>query len=123
ALDGACQEALRHMAAEVTGLSSDAADLAALVRREVDKRFEQLSSRYPAYPDIVWLDVWEETEGRWLAQSLKEELLCKAAAERWSTVVVQLKRELWEVMRGDIPAVDMRAVSVAGACTGHFGDG
>eukprot|EP00879_Flechtneria_rotunda_P012470 GHRR01013022.1.p1 GENE.GHRR01013022.1~~GHRR01013022.1.p1 ORF type:complete len:285 (+),score=89.91 GHRR01013022.1:277-1131(+) len=44
-------------------------DAIANVQRLYDKRYEQVEARYPAYPAIVWFDVWEQVSDEWLAAS------------------------------------------------------
>jgi hypothetical protein len=37
--------------------------------------------RYPAYPAIVWLDVFEEWDGQWRVAARELALSCGAAAQ------------------------------------------
>jgi hypothetical protein len=56
------------------------------VDRLYSKRYEQVCSMYPAYPDIVWYDVWEAVSEEWLLES-------RQLAGRWQqTVATGLQR-------------------------------
>lgn len=36
------------------------------MKQYVEKRYEQVSAMFPAYPDIVWLDEWLATSDQWI---------------------------------------------------------
>eukprot|EP00878_Enallax_costatus_P009793 GHUV01010226.1.p1 GENE.GHUV01010226.1~~GHUV01010226.1.p1 ORF type:complete len:255 (+),score=84.77 GHUV01010226.1:293-1057(+) len=56
-------------AAVVSSMQGVLQDAIANIQRQYDKRYEQVQVRYPAYPDIVWYDVWLEVSDGWLAAS------------------------------------------------------
>ncbi|GLC46240.1 hypothetical protein PLESTB_001538800 [Pleodorina starrii] len=110
----AAEAGLRDMAAEVAGIASDCGDGTARVEREVEKRYQQVSMRYPAYPDIVWMDVWEETSEQWLAQSAAEAQRCAEASSRWSARLRHLQERLQAATLPELQG------QIAGAGTGRF---
>ncbi|EFJ48224.1 molecular chaperone [Volvox carteri f. nagariensis] len=59
----AAEAMLKEITTEIEGIATDSGDGTARLEREVEKRYQQVSMRYPAYPDIVWMDMWEETSG------------------------------------------------------------
>ncbi|KAG2495673.1 hypothetical protein HYH03_006273 [Edaphochlamys debaryana] len=112
--------AVAGIRAELEGIQSDSEEGTARVQREVDKRYEQVSTRYPAYPAIVWMDLWEETSELWLARGQAEAQRCAAAGARWAAVEAQLRRELAQAV-GVAEAEEMLAQGpIAGAGTGRF---
>eukprot|EP00198_Chlamydomonas_reinhardtii_P003652 XP_001692988.1 DnaJ-like protein [Chlamydomonas reinhardtii] len=122
----ALAECLAQMSEQVAGFAADSGDGTARVQREVDKRYEQASAscvghgagglvsmRYPAYPDIVWLDVWEEAAGRWLGMAAEQARGCSEAEARWSGVLQQLREEVAQ-------AGALGAGAAGGAAAGSF---
>ncbi|KAF6242160.1 hypothetical protein COO60DRAFT_228757 [Scenedesmus sp. NREL 46B-D3] len=65
------QEAAETAAALVASMDGALQDAVANVQRLYDKRYQQVEVRYPAYPSLVWYDVWEEMSNEWLAASQK----------------------------------------------------
>ncbi|WIA10694.1 hypothetical protein OEZ85_010874 [Tetradesmus obliquus] len=65
------QEAAETAAALVASMQGILQDAIANVQRLYDKRYQQVEVRYPAYPSLVWYDVWEDMSGEWLAASSK----------------------------------------------------
>ncbi|GLI64488.1 hypothetical protein VaNZ11_007687 [Volvox africanus] len=110
-----CVEGMfQQMAAEVAGIAADSGDGTARVDREVEKRYQQVSMRYPAYPDIVWMDVWEETAELWKAQGAAEAERCAESGKIWSERLQQLKGRLHAMAPAEV------IIQVAGAGTGRF---
>ncbi|KAG2438832.1 hypothetical protein HXX76_005373 [Chlamydomonas incerta] len=106
-------ECLAQMGEQVAGFAADTGDGMARVQREVDKRYEQVATRYPAYPDIVWLDVWEANAERWLGMAAEQARGCSEAEARWSGVLTQLREEVAQ-------AGHAGGGAAAGAAAGSF---
>ncbi|GIL56880.1 hypothetical protein Vafri_12121 [Volvox africanus] len=111
---GCVDRMLQQMAAEVVGIAADSGDGTARVDREVEKRYQQISMRYPAYPDIVWIDFWEETAELWQAQSAAEAERCAESGKMWSERLQELRGRLQDVAAAEV------IFQVAGAGTGRF---
>ncbi|GIM12449.1 hypothetical protein Vretimale_15803 [Volvox reticuliferus] len=105
---------LQQMATELAGIAADSGDGTARVNQEVEKRYQQVSMRYPAYPDIVWMDIWEETSELWMAQSATEAQRCAESGRMWSERLQQLREQLQAVAAAEV------IFQVAGAGTGRF---
>ncbi|WIA30737.1 hypothetical protein OEZ86_000804 [Tetradesmus obliquus] len=65
------QMAAEAAAAQVASMQGVLQDAVANVQRLYEKRYQQVEVRYPAYPSLVWYDVWEDMSGEWLAASSK----------------------------------------------------
>eukprot|EP00877_Chromochloris_zofingiensis_P004364 jgi/Chrzof1/13929/Cz08g18070.t1 len=62
-------------------------ECSAVINRQFQKRYEQVEVRYPAYPDIVWYDVWEQTSAQWLQSAQSTNDVWTSRCEQWQLLV------------------------------------